>query len=309
MHTYHFAPVQGHTDAAYRHFHNKNYSLQPLKYHTPFIRWEKDAIRTKDLKDTFSDLNAPLHLTPQIIFRDSRELNSLVQSLKEKGEKEINLNMGCPFPLQTGHGRGAATILNKELAEEIVKIVNDNPEVEFSVKMRLGLKDPDEWKTLLPYLNQLKLSFLAVHPRVAKQQYGGDLHLDEFAALLNDSKNPIIFNGDLKYPDQIHETFVKFPKIQGIMIGRGLLARPSLILEYKEGSEWNKAKRIERALNFHQDLYNHYSSVLCGESQLISKIQPFWEYSEEEIGRKAWKAIKKASNLAKYQTAIALIGN
>ena len=42
-------------------------------------------------------------------------------------------------------------------------------------------------------------------------------------------------------------------------------------------------------------------------SQLLSKIKPFWEYAEEEIGRKAWKAIKKAGNVPKYRTALALI--
>ncbi len=60
-------------------------------------------------------------------------------------------------------------------------------------------------------------------------------------------------------------------------------------------------------LSFHRNLLDYYSSTLCGETQLISKIKPFWEYAEDEIGRKAWKAIKKATNLAKYHSAVAMI--
>lgn len=60
-------------------------------------------------------------------------------------------------------------------------------------------------------------------------------------------------------------------------------------------------------LGFHRRLLEHYSSSLCGESQIISKIKPFWEYAEDEIGRKAWKAIKKATNIAKYHSAVAMV--
>ncbi|MDE7179812.1 MAG: tRNA-dihydrouridine synthase family protein, partial [Muribaculaceae bacterium] len=75
------------------------------------------------------------------------------------------------------------------------------------------------------------------------------------------------------------------------------------------GEEWTRDKRLEKMLDFHRVLLRHYTETLCGESQVVSKIKPFWEYAEEEIGRKAWKAIKKASNIAKYHSAVAMIGN
>lgn len=302
----HFAPVQGHTDAAFRHFHSKIYGTDQI-YYTPFIRLEKDGIRQRDRKDIISNLNQNTKLVPQIIFRDDKELNSLVNILKEEGVIEIDLNMGCPFPLQTGHGRGAATILNEKLANNVVETVNKNPDISFSVKMRLGLKNPDEWKQLIPYLNKTKLKHVTLHPRVARQQYGGEVDLNQFNDFLQASKNPVVYNGDLKTPEDIHNLIHKFPSVNGIMAARGILGRPSLFAEFSDGKEWNRNERIEKMLEFHKLLFNHYSSILCGDSQIISKIQPFWEYAENEIGRKAWKAIKKASNISKYQTAVAMI--
>lgn len=301
-----FAPVQGHTDAAYRHFHSKVYSGDQT-YYTPFIRLEKDSIRPRDLKDLNSDLNNSLSLVPQIIFKDEKELSKLIEILKENGNKEIDLNMGCPFPLQTGHGRGAATILNEDLARSVIDVIKNNPEIKFSVKMRLGLQDPQEWENLLPYLNEVELSHITLHPRIAKQQYGGEVDLTQFKKFLSQSKNKVVYNGDVLSPQQIKDTFNAFPVINGVMVARGILGRPSLFAEFQEGREWDKEKRLEKMLEFHRLLFNHYSSVLCGEAQVISKIQPFWEYAENEIGRKAWKAIKKASNLAKYQSAVAMI--
>ena len=60
-------------------------------------------------------------------------------------------------------------------------------------------------------------------------------------------------------------------------------------------------------LKFHRELLHHYESTLCGDAQILSKIKPFWEYAEAEIGRKPWKGIKKASNLAKYHSVVASI--
>lgn len=306
MTTLHFAPVQGHTDAAYRHFHSRLYPGD-VTYYTPFIRLEKDGIRARDLRDLTSDLNLGVHLVPQIIFRNEIELNSLVKQIKELGFKEIDLNMGCPFPLQTGHGRGAATIVNEELAKEIVECVFNNPEISFSVKMRLGLNDDKEWKKLLPFLNQISLKHIAIHPRIARQQYGGEVNYEQFESLLNESKNPVIYNGDIRSPENIQEIIKRFPGISGVMIGRGLLARPSLLSEYILQEEFPHEERISKMLCFHRELYEHYSNILCGDSQIISKIQPFWEYAQEEIGKKSWKAIKKATNISKYQTAVATI--
>lgn len=301
-----FAPVQGHTDAAYRHFHSKVYKGD-LTYYTPFIRLEKGTLRAKDIKDLNSPLNSDLRLVPQIIFKDAQELKTLIALLKDNGAKEIDLNMGCPFPLQTGHGRGAASIVNQDLAYEIEKAVNENHDIVFSLKMRLGLNDPEEWKFLIPFLNRVHLDHITLHPRIAKQQYSGDLYMDQFEDFLNKSTNPVVFNGDITTPEKFNDLIVKYPGVKGFMAARGILGRPSMFEEYSNGVELPKEERIAKMLDFHRQLFNHYSSILCGDAQIISKIKPFWEYSENEIGRKAWKAIKKATNLSKYQTAVAMI--
>lgn len=304
----HFAPIQGNTDAAYRNLHAATYTPADF-YYTPFIRWEHDGIRQRDIKDLSPDFNRNVTPIPQIIFRDAEELQSLVRTLYDLGWRRIDLNMGCPFPLQTARGRGAALAGNAEMAEQVVKITVDFPDVEFSVKMRLGFKSPDEWRTTLPVLNRAKLRHITLHPRYASQQYGGEPDLEQFADFYNESTIPVIYNGDITDPDGFRTITERFPNLKGVMIGRGLLARPSLTSEIKEGKEWTRADRLSELLSFHRDLLNHYKQTLCGDAQILGKIKPFWEYSEFEIGRKPWKAIRKAVNMAKYQTAVALISD
>ncbi|MBD5238089.1 MAG: tRNA-dihydrouridine synthase family protein [Bacteroidales bacterium] len=300
------APVQGHTDAAWRHYHKKMYGGDHT-YYTPFIRLERGDFRKHDLKDFLSPLNEGEDVVAQVIFKNMEELLPLVSGLAERGAKKIDLNTGCPFPLQTARGRGAAFVGNEEEYAKLPELLSRFPEVEFSLKMRLGMENPQEWRKIMPILNELPLSHVALHPRVAKEQYGGELHYDEFETFLKESKNPVIFNGEIKTPEDIVRIKERFPGIKDVMTGRGVLGRPSLTAEYEEGTEWDKEKRIRKMMEFHNLLEDHYRSELCGDHQVLSKIKPFWEYAEAEIGRKAWKAISKASNMAKYQSALAMI--
>ena len=299
------APIQGHTDAAWRNFHHKVYGGE-LRYFTPFIRNEHGGLRPKDLKELTHPLNDEMDLEPQIIFRNAEELEVLLKMVVESGKRSVNLNLGCPFPPQTAKGRGAGFISNLTEAEKMRDILADFPDVRFSVKMRLGMEDPDEWRGVLEILNTIPLDNIYVHPRVARQQYGGELYLDRFARILEASRNPVVFNGEIKAPEDAKGIVEKFPKINGIMIGRGILARPSLAVEIEEG-EWPREKRVEKMMDFHRELFKYYRETLCGDSQILSKIKPFWEYAEEEIGRKAWKTIKKAATIPKYNAAVTLI--
>lgn len=302
----HFAPIQGHTTAPYRYYHSQLYTPASV-YYTPFIRLEKDDLRKRDRRELSSEMNEGINVIPQIIFRDVRELERLVDMVSETGAVRIDLNMGCPFPLQTGKGRGAAVIGNRELAESIVRLTEDKPEIEFSVKMRLGMNEPYEWKETLPILNRARLSHVTVHPRVARQQYSGIPDMKAFEEFYEQCELPLVYNGDLRTPEQFYGTPEKFPRLAGVMAGRGLLARPSLTSEINTGEEWDRVKRIDMLLRFHRQLNDHYTSTLCGDSQVLDNLKSFWEYLEDEIGRKPWKSIRKASNMAKYVSAVAMI--
>lgn len=300
------APVQGHTDAAWRHFHKDVYGGSQC-YYTPFIRLERGEFRKHDLKDFLSELNENHYVVPQVIFRNMSELRPLVEGLVKNGARRIDLNTGCPFPLQTAKGRGAGFISNTEEYNKIPELLKEFSETEFSLKMRLGYAEPDEWKRVIDAINDMPLAQVTLHPRVARQQYGGELYFDRFEEFLKICLHPVVFNGELKTPGDIVDIRNRFPEIAGVMTARGVLGRPSLIAECEEGKEWNKEDRLENMLKFHGRLLHHYESTLCGDSQILSKIKPFWEYAEEEIGRKAWKAIKKSSNIAKYHSAVAMI--
>lgn len=305
---YYFAPIQGNTDAAYRHFHASHYGMgDTIEYTTPFIRLEKGELRKKDVKDIETTLNEGMNVVPQVIFRNKEELSALVELLRPYSRGRIDINMGCPFPLQTSKGRGAASVGSAECIQAVKEVVEANSDISFSVKMRLGYAE-EEYMPLLEMLNTLTLDHISVHPRTSKEQYSGEIHQEAFAKIYEMSKNPVVYNGDLRTPSDVAGIIAKYPRLHGVMIGRGALARPSIFNEIIEGEEWDSKKRRAEMLKFHRELYSYYQeNLIGGDHQVLDKIKPFWEYAEEEIGRKAWKGVKKASNISNYQTALALI--
>lgn len=298
-----FAPLQGFTEDSYRRIHHELVG-GVTAYYTPFLRLEHKGIRTKDARDVRPEFNAGVPIVPQVIAKDGEEFTFLVNYLTELGYREIDVNMGCPFPLQTRHGRGAGILQHPECVTQIAEIIRQREDLTFSIKMRLGLTDESEGISLLPILNNTPLKHITLHPRLGSQQYNGTADLDAFERFAEKTTHRLIYNGDLKTPADVHAIATRFPNLAGIMMGRGLLARPSLAQEVIEGTEWHRTKRIALLKKMHDHYHAHLATIIPGEAQLLTKVRTFWEYMEEECGRKTWKKIMKAGSMRNYLNAI-----
>ena len=299
-----FAPLQGYTDAAYRRFHNEVFEGCIDCYYTPFLRIECNEVRRKDLRDILPENNLGVNIVPQIIVKDVDEFRVLVDAILSNGYDEIDINMGCPFPLQTKKGRGAALLSRPYIVAEILKELKGYSNIKFSVKMRLGNDEISQWQQILPILNDTPLNHITLHPRIATQQYKGNVDLNSFRQIYDAVNHRIVYNGDISTIDDIVRLKTNFPNLYGIMIGRGLLSSPSLVWEYVNNVSLSQDQKIEKFLMLHNKLFQYYESKLQGDSQLLTKMKSLWDYSESLIGHKSHKQIKKASNIAKYKQIV-----
>lgn len=297
-----FAPLQGFTEAAYRQAH-REFAPGVDVYYTPFLRLEKGEIRGKDLRDLKQD---PLGycLIPQIIVRDVEEFEKLTEGVAALGFREIDINMGCPYPMQTKSGRGSGLLTHPDRVREILKAVDrystGSDALKFSIKMRLGLENRDEALSLIPYLNDTPLSHITLHPRLGTQQYKGALDFEGFEVFYRDCKHPLVFNGDLTEVHQIRYMEDRYPNLGGIMIGRGLLANPSLAAQYKGIPSDTPLNTL---LKIHGEILANYRERLQGDAQILDKLKPFWTYAE--LPKKTKKKMEKSRKLDEYLAAVA----
>lgn len=292
-----FAPLQGYTDAVYRRAHHECVGGVD-EYYTPFVRIEKGEVRRKDLRDTDPEANAGVPTVPQVIAKDGDEFARLCDTLQGQGHTRIDLNMGCPFPMQVKAGRGSGLLQHPDRMEEIQREMLRRPEVLFSAKMRLGQESIDEGLAAMPIINEMPLIHVTLHPRLGRQQYKGKADREAFGRFIEVCRHPMVYNGDIveiKNEELIIKNWAD-TQFKGVMIGRGLLARP-WILSDKEPAEVLR--------DMHAIAYHHATEHLFGDSQILSRLHAFWEYTD--IDRKLKKNIMKSTTLPRYHEAVAVL--
>jgi len=300
------APLQGFTDFTFRKVFAENFGGID-KYFIPYLSYGKGReIKKSQLREVFPENNSSMHVVPQILFSDAAEMFVLVAILLEYGYSEINLNLGCPYPMATNKGRGSAWLEKPDaLSALLQQLFEKNFQAKLSVKMRTGLTNENDATAIFEVLNQFPIEEVIFHPRTASQMYDGKANPSLFAAAVSTVKHPLIYNGDIDSVAYFQELKALLPEQHNWMIGRGLLVNPELALQLKGEILELKQLRI-RMREFHDQLLEAYSARLDGNGHILMKMNQFWSYFSEsfENPHKAMKLVKKSSNLLKYNAAV-----
>lgn len=246
-------------------------------------------------------------MIPQILPGSADEFRLLTDAVGGKGYRQIDINLGCPFPMIAGKHKGAGMLLYPAQVAEVLAPIAEYPEIQFSLKMRLGWENASECMVLVELLNTLRLSRIALHARTGKQQYKGHPDLEAFQGFYELCQHPLYYNGDIESLSDIRQILTRFPLLKGVFIGRGLLSSPLLAKEFKGNETFLPEQRMSIYFAFHEELFSAYSQVLQGETQLLVKMKTLWEYFLPETDRKLLKRIKKSTRLQQYTESVKAI--
>ena len=152
-------PFQGITDAPFRNVFKRHFGGID-KFYTPFFTGIHKEDHAKNLQGEEIDpkCNDVETLTPQILSTDAEEILRFSKQCKELGYKEINLNMGCPFPRVANKKRGCGLLPYPEKVDAMLERVFETIDIKFSVKCRLGYFNPNEIDAIIPVFNKCPLS-------------------------------------------------------------------------------------------------------------------------------------------------------
>lgn len=300
------APLQGFTDFTFRTVFSEVFGGID-KYFIPYLSYGKGReIKKSQLREVFPENNEASPVVPQVLFSDGNELFDLISILIDYGYGEINLNLGCPYPMATNKGRGAAWLEKPEVLDELLQhLFSKGFPLKFSVKMRAGLTNDTDAVKIFGVLNQFPLEEVIFHPRTASQMYSGKANPQLFAEALLLVKHPLVYNGDLFTEADLQEFKLLLPEQNTWMTGRGLLMDPTLALRLK--GEVLEAKELRRKKKeFHDHLLEAYSARLQGSGHILMKMNQFWTYFSESFDNphKTMKLIKKSGSILKYNAAV-----
>jgi tRNA-dihydrouridine synthase len=214
----------------------------------------------------------------------------------DRGYDEVNLNAGCPSGTVVAKKKGAGMLEDTEYLERFLDAVFAATPLPISVKTRLGLTDPQEFVRILEIYNQYPIKEVTIHPRVRKQFYDGDVDMEMFRYAMENSKNPLCFNGNLRTLTEVRNFEKAFPQIEAVMIGRGLIGNPAML---ESGGE----SKLEA---FHDALLETYIVEFGGARNAMFRMKENWRHMiwMFEDNEKLWKKLRKCTDVKEYRSIV-----
>lgn len=299
------APLQGYTDWVFRQAYQKCIGSVD-EYYTPFLVLQNTGtLKTSHRREVEPFDERSENLIPQFLCSSVEEFQFFQTYFRNLGYTKMNWNLGCPFPMVVRKGKGSGLLQYPEQIREILK-EGFSGQIALTVKMRLGLSEASEIFPVLDVLKEFNIDEIIIHPRIGKQLYKGEVDREGFARALDAYGKPVAYNGDVDSVEAFQSLMQQFPDLNHVMIGRGVLKDYWLPSKIKGIKTPSVADRKFALQEMHKEVFSVYSSFLSGDSQILQKMKPFWEYFSFhfENERKVFKAIKKSSGIAKYNEAV-----
>lgn len=262
-----------------------------------------------EIRDLLPEHNEGMHVVPQILTNRSEDFLAVAKEIAQYGYDTVNLNVGCPSGTVVAKGRGAGLLAEPEVLDHFLYEIFEGYAGKISIKTRIGMEDENEWQDILAVYEKYPLEELIIHPRVRKDFYKGKPRLDAFSYAMEESGHRLCYNGDICSAEDLQDRKERFPDLDRVMLGRGLLCNPFLIEMSKtadDAAHDHMQEKKDRLYAFHQEILEGYIQIMSGDRNVLFRMKELWFYLGDCFTNadKYLKKIKKSERLVAYQAAV-----
>ena len=299
---YYFAPMEGVTGAAFRQVHRRFFP-ETDRYYMPFLSPTGDHCFTpRQLREAAPEHNEGVPCVPQLMTRNAEDFLWAAGELRAMGYDEVDLNLGCPSGTVTAKKKGAGFLSVPGELDAFLDTVFSRSPLPVSLKTRLGVHDPEEFPRLLDIFAKYPVAELIVHPRVRDDFYRHPVRLDAFEDALRRYPGRVCYNGGLVTAADLAAVEARFPGLDAVMLGQGLLADPALLRKARGGPPAS----LEELRAYHDALYESYCRRFQSPDHAAFHLKELWHYLLGLFdGREgAARRLRKARGAAEYRGAV-----
>lgn len=303
---FYFAPLEGITGYVFRNVYQECFGGVDT-YFSPFISTtQKRKLRNKEQNDILPEHNRNIHLVPQILGNQAEDFLYTVQCIADLGYDTVNFNLGCPSRTVVAKGKGSGFLERTVALNRFLEEVYAKSPVKISIKTRLGRYEAEEFLALIDIFNQYPVQELIIHPRVQTDFYRNTPNWEMFEEAVNRCRMPVCYNGDIFSLEDFQRFRERFPQVDCVMMGRGLLAHPELawVLRREAAGEETGRESVskEQLHSYVLLLQERYHEVLSGDIPVLHKMKEIWGFLIESFqdGDRFRKKIHKCQRLSDY---------
>lgn len=250
------APMDDVTDIAFRELCEE----QGASYSTTELTSVDALIRDKVFKSRYERGN--LKVNSVQLFGSKPEIFIQAANKVENEADIIDVNFGCPSACVTANDAGSMLLKDPKNVGKIIEKLVKNTNKPITAKIRLGYKKTT-YKEVAKEIEDAGAQVLAVHGRTAEQKYSGKANWDAIKEIWENSKIPIIGNGDIKEEEDIDKYQKKYA--DALMIGRAAIGNPFIFQRFNYYQKHKK--KLEYDIKQTQKkLFKEYISKLEGRT-------------------------------------------
>ena len=290
---YYYAPLEGITDATFRRLHHKFFPGVD-RYFMPFLSPTIHRCLTgREVRELPRADSVGFAAVPQLLGKNVEDMLWSIEVCRDLGYDEVNINLGCPSGTVVSKGKGSGMLSDLYALDEFLSAIYAKAVLPVSLKTRIGVNDSDNWEKILEIYRDYPVKELTVHPRIRKAFYKGDCDMEAFARAVEGSPVPVCYNGNINSLEDAAKIAERFPTVESVMIGRGLVADPGMLCG---------GTNRETLKAFLNELSDTYCTVFESKRNAIYRMKDNWHYliALFEGSDKLWKEMRKSTDYDRF---------
>lgn len=229
------APLAGYSDLPFRLL-CRSYGAAVCE--TEMISAKGLAFKSPGTSDLLASCAQDSPLVVQLFGSEEYYLEKAVDELAARGFCYFDLNMGCPVRKVLRQGAGSALLADRPRAMRIARAMTaagrGQAKIYVGFKLRLGLDGQSiTFEDLGPALEDAGAAWLTLHPRTARDGYGGQARQHLLAHLRRRVSIPVLASGDLLDASAGLDCLAR-TGADGLMYARGALRDPSIFAAHHD---------------------------------------------------------------------------
>jgi tRNA-dihydrouridine synthase B len=189
------------------------------------------SLKTAQLMDS-APREKPLSV--QLFGSDAAIVADAARMAAAAGADIVDINFGCSVRKILKSGSGSALMRDHRKAEDLLKAVRGAIHVPLTIKIRSGWDaSGDQAMTLCHIAEACGVDAVAVHPRTARQGFGGCADWSLIRKIKNDITIPVIGNGDILTAQDALE-MISQTGCDAVMVGRSAIGNPMIFTQISD---------------------------------------------------------------------------
>ncbi len=276
------APMQDVTDLSFMrvvaHYGAPDY------YFTEFFRVHAQSTPERHILRSIDENDTGRPVFAQLIGENLEHLERTTRELLAHPMAGLDLNLGCPAPKVYKKNVGGGLLRDPARIGEILACLRAATPGLFTVKMRIGFEDTNDFERILDLVAGHGVDLLSVHGRLVRQMYRGEVDYARIGAAVRRLRIPVLANGEIASASRA-AAVLRSTGAAGVMIGRHAIRNPWIFSQVRDHLAGRPVApvRLSQVYDYIARLYEALTDPGVGERYQVARMKKFLNFIGQSV--------------------------